>query len=188
MDSQQTNPPTTTQTKPKKYIFINGVMKLNPQFTLYEQQHSGNAAAPVAPAAPTKHASIEPLSVISNYSDLHNICNESGVPIEIEMPSSTMNSIQFMNSDTYLSNGNGNSEQNLFDGLCEYFTIYEVPIGLISKLMELRNYRLNFMIDDSGFNPSIISLLMIHSSFHPCIFSLLLLQCFAGSMSSRTDV
>lgn len=41
-------------------------------------------------------------------------------------------------------------QKSLFDQLIDYFIVYEVPIGLINKLLELRHYRLNFLIDDSG--------------------------------------
>jgi hypothetical protein len=135
--------------KPKKYIFINGVMQLNPQYTLYENSLPG-APPPTHSAHPTP--TIAPLGVVSCFDDLHGAVNESGVPIEIEMPQSTTNSIQFMKSDAFnaeVSGGSGEN-QNLFEGLCEYFVTYEVPIGLLTKLMELRNYRLNFMVDDSG--------------------------------------
>ena len=44
----------------------------------------------------------------------------------------------------------GVSDGELFNGLSDYFCQYEVPVGLISKLLKLRDYRLNFLVDDSG--------------------------------------
>ena len=54
-----------------------------------------------------------------------------------------------LQGDAYKTNF-GDSSQDLYQGLMDYFIIYEIPIGLLNKLLELRNYRLNFMIDDSG--------------------------------------
>ncbi|STX28562.1 Uncharacterised protein [Legionella beliardensis] len=39
---------------------------------------------------------------------------------------------------------------DLLDGLSNVFARYEVPIGLVNKLLALTEYSLNFIIDDSG--------------------------------------
>lgn len=38
----------------------------------------------------------------------------------------------------------------MFEGLSNYFVQYEVPMGLLAKVLELRNYRINLLVDDSG--------------------------------------
>jgi len=38
---------------------------------------------------------------------------------------------------------------DLLDGLSAIFAKYEVPIGLVNKLLALGEYKLNFIIDDS---------------------------------------
>jgi hypothetical protein len=42
------------------------------------------------------------------------------------------------------------SEGELFEGLSLYFAQYEVPVGLLSKVLKLRDYRINLLVDDSG--------------------------------------
>ena len=39
---------------------------------------------------------------------------------------------------------------SLLEGLTDYFSRYEVPVGMIHKLFALRSYRLVFIVDDSG--------------------------------------
>jgi hypothetical protein len=127
---------------PKKYVFVNGVMKLNPAFAA-TQTHS-------SPQTPQK---IAPLAVVSCPADLmvaNEIQIENGITSEISMPISSINAIGMMQDQGYLANYVIAPERNLFEELCEYFVMYEVPIGLISKLFALQSYRLNFMVDDSG--------------------------------------
>ena len=38
----------------------------------------------------------------------------------------------------------------LLEELTDYFVQFEVPVGMINKLVALKDYRLNFIIDDSG--------------------------------------
>ena len=38
----------------------------------------------------------------------------------------------------------------LLDELTDYFVQYEVPVGMINKIVALKEYRLHFIIDDSG--------------------------------------
>jgi hypothetical protein len=40
--------------------------------------------------------------------------------------------------------------QSTFDELSQVFTEYEIPIGLMNKLFNLKGYRLHFIVDDSG--------------------------------------
>lgn len=38
----------------------------------------------------------------------------------------------------------------LLEELTDYFVQFEVPVGMINKVVALKDYRLNFIIDDSG--------------------------------------
>lgn len=139
----------------RKYILKNNVLTLNPDFEISnekkkgskngKQQQKNNSTASAAP--------IVPLAIISSQNDLvmiQNIQTENGIIIEEDIPSSTVETIRYMQTTEYNSYFSVSSDRNLFDDLCTYFIRYEVPIGLITKLLVLRDYRLNFMVDDSG--------------------------------------
>jgi hypothetical protein len=152
---------------PKKYIFVNGVMKLNPEFNKSVGQQSAQAHASQA---------IAPLAIMSCPADFvaaNEAQQSSGSSTEIQLPQSAINAIGVMQGESYLAHYTVAPERNLFEELCEHFVVHEVPIGLISKLLVLQNYRLNFMVDDSG-----------NSSFHFSFNNGL----GVGSMGSDTDV
>lgn len=70
----------------------------------------------------------------------------------MELSSSTYAAIEIMQESAYAEQFgiSANEHRNMFDELSNYFMQYEVPVGLLSKLLLLRSYRLNFMVDDSG--------------------------------------
>jgi hypothetical protein len=53
--------------KPKKYIFENGIMKSNPEYVAYMASVSG---APAAPSPPTRQDSVIPLTIVSSMADI----------------------------------------------------------------------------------------------------------------------
>ena len=131
--------------KPKKYIFVNGVMKLNPEY------QAGTSAATAAPSKPEPAT----LAVVSSMSDIEDATEAqtvaTGAPMQLSH--GTAQAMQYMQGDEYLTRFNTGTEIDggeVLDGLTEYFVQYEVPIGLINKLQALSYYRLNFIIDDSG--------------------------------------
>jgi hypothetical protein len=67
--------------KPKKYVFIDGVMKLNPAFTAYQNAASSSPAAP----GPTSHNTA--LAVVSSMDDIMNAtelqADNTGTPMQI---------------------------------------------------------------------------------------------------------
>lgn len=128
--------------KTKKYTHSNGILTINPD---YSREQSQNRQTII----PTAHPVI-PLAIICSQEDISSI-NEIQIDNTQEnIPLSTLNTIREMQSPEYLSYFNVTADRNLFEELCTYFIRYEVPIGLLTKLMALKNYRLNFMIDDSG--------------------------------------
>ena len=75
------NPFDTMSAKPKKYVFIDGVMKLNPAFTAYQ-----NASKPGgAPIQPADHN--QSLAVVSSMEDIMDAtelqANFTGAPMQI---------------------------------------------------------------------------------------------------------
>lgn len=175
-------------TKPKKYIFVNGVMKLNPEYqetkTITSEHHLKSLSSSSSKQNQNS-SNVAPLAIISNFNDIEEAKQSDGSS-EIQLPLSTTNAINFMMSETYSNQYSVAQENNLFDGLCNYFTMYEVPIGLISRLLEIRNYRLNFMIDDSGF----LSFLFFYFILFLIIYSIISFYFYyqLGSMGSQTDV
>lgn len=145
--------------KPKKYIFINGVMTLNPEY--FEGGGKEQSSSPSSSSSNNNNNLSEgnkggiivvPLAIVSSELDARVArevqAEQGGVIIEEEFPFSTITAIQYMQTEEYRSYFPGDS--SLFEELCHYFIIYEVPIGLITKLLVLKDYRLNFMVDDSG--------------------------------------
>jgi hypothetical protein len=134
----------------RKYILKNNVLTLNPDFET-SRHASGNSKQKTSSSAVA--APVVPLAIISSQNDLfmiQNIQTENGIIIEEDLPSSTVETIRYMQTTEYNTYFSVPSDRNLFDELCTYFIRYEVPIGLLTKLLVLRNYRLNFMVDDSG--------------------------------------
>ena len=117
--------------------------------------------------------------MVSNFNDIESAKECLGTS-DVQLPLTTTSAIQFMTSESYVLQYSITQENNLFDGLCNYFTMYEVPIGLISRLLEIRHYRLNFMIDDSGWKKiNFYSLVIISLIPHYSLFLLFLIViCF----------
>lgn len=120
---------------PPKYIFENGVMKMNPAF-------NAQAGRPAPPA--TIH---QPLAVVTCLADAQSYAGTAEQ--EFYMAPSATAAIEEMQSPAYQAYFEV-SEGKLFDELSTYFAQYEVPMGLLSKLLLLRKYRINIMVDDSG--------------------------------------
>lgn len=69
---------------------------------------------------------------------------------ERPMADSTDSTIMIL-QDSEVTAKVGMNADGLIDGLTKVFAKYEIPIGLMNKLMQLQEYHiLDFMIDDSG--------------------------------------
>jgi hypothetical protein len=78
------------------------------------------------------------------------------------MSDSTTSTLEYMQDTSYLNGFQCGDEVDggeLLDGLTDYFTRFEIPVGMVKKLFDLRVYRLVFIVDDSG----------ITSSRHACM-------------------
>jgi hypothetical protein len=146
---------------PKKYIFVNGVMMKNPEYMAAHP--TGNKKTEIGVE--------KQLAVVCSLTDQEDAKEEYDVQTKpedskdrqftFETTSGTMEAMALMSSPEYVqcisSPAPETAQQHvqeppksLFDQLIDYFIIYEVPLGLIDKLLELRHYRLNFLVDDSG--------------------------------------
>jgi len=130
---------------PKKYIKMNGVMKLNPEYKKWKDAYLG------APSTTVQNPSVA-LPIISNMEDHANF-NDAVVASggsEIPLAESTNATIEMM-QEPDISVDAGMSPDTMVDELGAIFSKYEVPIGLMNKLMMLSEFNvLEFMIDDSG--------------------------------------
>ena len=131
---------------PKKYVKINGVMKLNPEWKRWKESQGGGQ-----PATTVAEPDIA-LPVVTNMED-HERLNEaviaSGSP-EIPLAESTNATIEMMQEPEICVEA-GMTPDTMVDELGAVLNKYEVPMGLMNKLMMLSEYQcLDFLMDDSG--------------------------------------
>ena len=131
---------------PKKYVKINGVMKLNPEYKKWKA-----AQDPSTPATTVPNSS-QALPIVSSMED-HEKLNEAvtanGEP-EINLSESTNATIEMM-QEPEISLEAGMTPDTMVDELGAILNKYEVPMGLTNKLMMISEYEsLEFIIDDSG--------------------------------------
>lgn len=127
--------------KAKKYVFENGVMKLNPD---YVKENGGSQATPT---------SDQPLAIISSMNDVGDATqaqvDATGAPTQLAP--STIASLDIIQDDDYGGQFQGGVDgADLLEGLTNYFVQYEIPVGMLNKLLALQFYNLYFNIDDSG--------------------------------------
>lgn len=134
---------------PKKYLFDNGVMKLNPEYKKWKEAQSGEKPQPV------KSASKLPLAVVSSMDDVADASEEqyAATGTSLQLAESTAASLEIIQDEEFteeFEQPGGVDGSELLDGLTSFFTKFEVPLGLINKLMALQMYDLRFVVDDSG--------------------------------------
>jgi hypothetical protein len=130
---------------PKKYVKINGIMKLNPEYKKWRDAQGGAPATTVASPS-------QALPVVTNMDD-HEKISEASVAAgggEIPLAEATSATIEMM-QEPEISVDAGMSPDTMVDELGAILNKYEVPMGLMNKLMMLSEYDvLQFIIDDSG--------------------------------------
>ncbi|MBA3661135.1 MAG: hypothetical protein H0W64_05385 [Gammaproteobacteria bacterium] len=121
----------------RKYIFENGLMKLNPHFGGAQNNVPSTVAVPS-----------QALAIVSSTQDI--------LASGIQMSEATKNSMEIMQDPSYVNQLRATDGGTILDGLSAIFNRYEVPIGMTNKLLMLTEYNLNFIIDNSGtmMNPS----------------------------------
>mmetsp|Transcript_16607 Transcript_16607/g.40393 ORF Transcript_16607/g.40393 Transcript_16607/m.40393 type:complete len:458 (-) Transcript_16607:45-1418(-) len=163
---------------PKKYVKVNGVMKLNPEYKKWKEAQNASAAAasaassaaaaassgspqpfvpPPAPAT-TVLNSAEALPVVSSMDDVEQLQDGVGTTQLAESTNATIEMMQ----EPEIALDAGMQPDEMIDQLGQVLAKYEIPIGLCNKLMMLSEYQsLEFIIDDSG------SMLCNTDSFDP---------------------
>lgn len=136
-------------TKPKKYMFVNGVMKIDPKYLKWKAAQTGVATEKVK-------SGYEPLAIVSSMEDVTDASNRQyeKTGTTLRLAESTAASLEIIQDDEYVEGfeqPDGNLDgTDLLEGLTEYFTKFEIPVGLVNKLMALQMYNLRFIVDDSG--------------------------------------
>ncbi|GAX21695.1 hypothetical protein FisN_29Hu136 [Fistulifera solaris] len=136
------NPP---ESSPKKYIRQDGVMKLNPTFTYWKEATEGK------PATTLVYANVA-LPVVTNLED-HEALNEASVAWGGQefASSESVNATVEMMQEPEICMEAGMQPDTMVDELGRVLYKYEVPMGLMNKLMMLSEFEvLEFMVDDSG--------------------------------------
>lgn len=119
----------------KKYIFIDGVMKPNPEYQAAQGQIKENT-----------------LPVVSSTDDVMeaNELLEANHKKELVLTNKTTEKLDKLQTESYRKKINAPADSQPIEELTHIFSKYEVPIGMVSKLFNLKHYRLSFIIDDSG--------------------------------------
>ena len=135
--------------KPKKYTFENGVMKINPEYAVWKAAQTGSKA-------PTPIQGDAPLAIVSSMGDVADASTEQyeNTGTSLQLAESTTASLEIIQGEEFVEEfeqpGGDLDGSELLDGLTDYFVKFEIPMGLINKLMALQMYNLRFIIDDSG--------------------------------------
>jgi len=129
---------------PKKYIKVNGIMKLNPEFKAWKNaQTAGTTAPPVTTVLNSDQA----LPIVTNMEDYEKMNDDLG---EIPLAEATSATIEMLQEPEIAKEAGMNAEE-MIDKLGNLLAKYEIPFGLTNKLMCLSEYQsLEFIIDDSG--------------------------------------
>jgi hypothetical protein len=139
---------------PKKYVKVNGVMKLNPEYKQWteRQNKAGTTAGNVFVPTTSVSNSAQALPIVSSMAD-HEMLSEASVQTggkEIPLAESTNATIEMMQEPEICLEA-GMTPDTMVDALGNIMNKYEVPMGLMNKLMMLSEFEsLEFMIDDSG--------------------------------------
>jgi len=140
-----------------KFIFRHGVMIRNPDYVDPSQ-------VVIAPAPQRNDAMVEPsappLAIISNTDDLieANEQMQQNMQHFVKAEPATQTAIEQMQEESYLNNFLPENHRNptnlesstVLEQLGKVMAKHEIPIGMLSKLLLLKDRALNFLIDDSG--------------------------------------
>jgi hypothetical protein len=125
---------------PPKYVNVNGAPKLNQDYLAWQPQNQTSLLPQQTPYA---------LPVISSMQDYQSYNQAAGAGQERPLPPSlqqTMNTVQ--NPQFAQSVG---VQGDALQIITPIFSKYEIPIGMLDKLIALQHYHaIQFIIDDSG--------------------------------------
>jgi hypothetical protein len=139
---------------PKKYVKINGIMKLNPEYKAWKNAQNAEASGSSVPAQPatTVLNSSQALPIVSSMEDYEKLNDDiSGNGNDmIPLAESTSATIEML-QEPEIASESGFEPDEMIDQLGTMMARYEIPIGLINKLLVLSEFQsLEFIIDDSG--------------------------------------
>jgi len=124
---------------PTKYIFENGVMKLNPAYLAATNQTT-------TVANPS-----EALAVLSSTTDVMELQEKNNY--QVTMSDASISSMEMMMGDVGFAqafNASSIDSNQVMDDLTRTFARYEIPIGMINKLLALMEYKMKFRLDNSA--------------------------------------
>lgn len=109
-----------------KFKFVNGVMVKD--------------EPPTAVAVPVEKV---PLAVVCTAEEL--------IETGIKVPVSTQEAMLECQDETYLNKFGGHVDSDeIFDRISALFAAFEVPVGLLHKVLKLQEYNIRIVLDDSG--------------------------------------
>ena len=117
-------------TGPKKYIKVNGVTKLNPEYKKWQERQTG-----VGTATSLKNSD-QALPVVASMDDYMRLNDELGT--EIPLAESTTATIEMM-QEPEISLEAGMQPDEMVDLLGAVLAKYEVPMGLMNKVRKGKN-------------------------------------------------
>jgi hypothetical protein len=117
-------------TGPKKYIKVNGVTKLNPEYKKWQERQTG-----VGTATSLKNSD-QALPVVASMDDYMRLNDELGT--EIPLAESTTATIEMM-QEPEISLEAGMQPDEMVDLLGAVLAKYEVPMGLMNKVRKRKN-------------------------------------------------
>ena len=124
-------------------------MKINPEYNVWKAAQTGSQ-----PPKPIQGDL--PLAIVSSMGDVANASTEQyeNTGTSLQLAESTTASLEIIQGEEFVEEfeqpGGDLDGSALLDGLTDYFVKFEIPMGLINKLMALQMYNLRFIIDDSG--------------------------------------
>ncbi|KXS08981.1 hypothetical protein M427DRAFT_150299 [Gonapodya prolifera JEL478] len=123
-----------------KYIKVNGVLQLNPAF-----QAASGAAPQTSSLLP---GALVPVTSLEDVAQQVKECDPSTKILLSESTNVSVDIVQEALSGGYRPHSTDSIQ--IVDGLSKIFSTYEVPIGMLNKLLELNECHLSFLLDDSG--------------------------------------
>jgi len=138
-------------TAPRKYTFVNGVLVKAPD--------SGTASTTTTTTISTTSTShtvtpVVPIAVVCSPEDLASASEATAKHgVATTIPIATQNAIEGFYNPDFVNQYRAPSivsGEDILEKLCSAFSSLEIPLGVLSKLLALAHYQLNFIVDDSG--------------------------------------
>jgi hypothetical protein len=124
----------------QKYIKVNGVSKINPDWKKWQEKNGGQQSSL------TKKELDHALPVYCTHEE-YLASNSKG---DVKLSESTVASFGIIQEEDVVKKI-GLPKNEILAAVGAVFSKYEIPLGLLNKLLELQTYdALFFMVDDSG--------------------------------------